>query len=1016
MRPLLLEIEGLQSYEERQVIDFEKLCQNGLFGIFGETGSGKSTILDAMILALYAEIPRGAEISGEKNSIKNFLNISSKKLEVYFKFALDENIYEITRKYALGKSKGEDILNEKVTLLIRNGELLADSKTKLAKVIADDFGLSMDDFTRTVVLPQGKFSEFVKLKGSDKRAMLENIFNMERYGKNLQIKIKREADRWKQKDEELNVELEELENVTPEGIELLEKEKVLKEDEVKRKQQEQQEIESRYHELKTLKEEIDKYNQYLEKQRALENQKADIEYIQEKLNRGKNANEIKKYIDESEKIQKEESNLVKELQELELKKLSLNSQIEKLEKNIEIQKIEISQKEKEKSQIYFDKSEEDILNEVIRYRGNLQYERKNLENDLKELEASKKEGENCTQELAHNLETLDLKKKELEETPNISREILDKYRDKIEEYQRVIRDYKEKSSLKLSYLEKLEDLERKLVKLSDEEKEIDNELESLEEKRKENLAYELAKNLKEGEACPVCGSVHHIKVEHNSCEDIEKIQKDLKIVNERKSKNIAEIGKLQGSITSFKESIKNLDVVYEERVIDEIFYQDLVAKKIELESNYLSEQQKLTELEEKRKEINNSIIQLNEKCKNLQSEKEKLNNKIENLQIKVSGYRENIERLEVLINNLGKEFVLIEMEELEAKKDILKRNYENIQKYESEIVSLKRDIESRTTQIVKIKEKLETIKIDINGCQVKISTLNSREKEINEQIEGLLNKHHFTTLDEVRDSYISEAEERNYTQRIESYEISCRDIATLLNDSRNRVEGKEFSSEIWEEVLTLKEEIKDEVLNTYKRIEQLSSEINLQKAKLNEFKEKKELQKEIRKKRSMVEDLNKKFTKGRFLNFLTTKKLKGIIENASYYINKITNGKYRLYSDNECDFYVIDMFNDGVKRRVATLSGGEVFIVSLCLALALSKQLQLKGKTPLEFFFLDEGFGSLDSRLLDKVMEAIEGIRREENINIGIITHLEDLKVRIDKKLQVERAIPGERGTRVRII
>ncbi|MBM6876179.1 hypothetical protein, partial [Fusobacterium mortiferum] len=96
--------------------------------------------------------------------------------------------------------------------------------------------------------------------------------------------------------------------------------------------------------------------------------------------------------------------------------------------------------------------------------------------------------------------------------------------------------------------------------MSDEEKEIDNELESLEERRKENLAYELAKNLKEGEACPVCGSVHHIKVEHNSCEDIEKIQKDLKIANERKSKNIAEVGKLQGSITSFKESIKNLDV------------------------------------------------------------------------------------------------------------------------------------------------------------------------------------------------------------------------------------------------------------------------------------------------------------------------------------------------------------------------------------------------------------------------------------------------------------------------
>ena len=102
MRPLLLEIEGLQSYKEKQVINFEKLCENGLFGIFGETGSGKSTILDAMIFSLYGKIPRTAELDQDSKSLKNFLNTSSKKMEVYFKFALDEDIYEVSRKYALG--------------------------------------------------------------------------------------------------------------------------------------------------------------------------------------------------------------------------------------------------------------------------------------------------------------------------------------------------------------------------------------------------------------------------------------------------------------------------------------------------------------------------------------------------------------------------------------------------------------------------------------------------------------------------------------------------------------------------------------------------------------------------------------------------------------------------------------------------------------------------------------------------------------------------------------------------
>ena len=225
MRPLLLEIEGLQSYKEKQVINFEKLCDNGLFGIFGETGSGKSTILDAMIFSLYGKIPRTAELDQESKNLKNFLNTSSKKLEVYFKFALDEDIYEINRKYALGKSKGEEVLKEKETVLRKNGEIVADSIKKLEKIIAEDFGLSDDDFTRTVVLPQGKFSEFVKLKGIEKREMLEKIFAMEKYGKALQDKMKKELDFWKKKDEELSEELAELEDINAEKIEELEKEK-----------------------------------------------------------------------------------------------------------------------------------------------------------------------------------------------------------------------------------------------------------------------------------------------------------------------------------------------------------------------------------------------------------------------------------------------------------------------------------------------------------------------------------------------------------------------------------------------------------------------------------------------------------------------------------------------------------------------------------------------------------------------------------------------------------------------
>ncbi len=105
--------------------------------------------------------------------------------------------------------------------------------------------------------------------------------------------------------------------------------------------------------------------------------------------------------------------------------------------------------------------------------------------------------------------------------------------------------------------------------------------------------------------------------------------------------------------------------------------------------------------------------------------------------------------------------------------------------------------------------------------------------------------------------------------------------------------------------------------------------------------------------------------------------------------------------------------NGGQRRSVDSLSGGETFLTSLSLSLALSSQIQLKGSSPLEFFFLDEGFGSLDIDLLDIVMESLENLHSEK-LSIGIISHVEELKDRVPVKLLVESSDVG-RGSRVKI-
>ncbi|MDT2238581.1 SbcC/MukB-like Walker B domain-containing protein [Paenibacillus larvae] len=104
----------------------------------------------------------------------------------------------------------------------------------------------------------------------------------------------------------------------------------------------------------------------------------------------------------------------------------------------------------------------------------------------------------------------------------------------------------------------------------------------------------------------------------------------------------------------------------------------------------------------------------------------------------------------------------------------------------------------------------------------------------------------------------------------------------------------------------------------------------------------------------------------------------------------------------------------GVRRPVSTLSGGETFLTSLALALALSAQIQLKGQYPLEFFFLDEGFGTLDPELLDMVVTALEKLHTDK-LSVGVISHVPELRARLARKLVIHPAEPLGRGSRIEL-
>ena len=158
--------------------------------------------------------------------------------------------------------------------------------------------------------------------------------------------------------------------------------------------------------------------------------------------------------------------------------------------------------------------------------------------------------------------------------------------------------------------------------------------------------------------------------------------------------------------------------------------------------------------------------------------------------------------------------------------------------------------------------------------------------------------------------------------------------------------------------------------------------------------------------------LEKLFRGNAFVEYLAEEQLGNVALDASVRLGRITGYRYALEVDSEGGFVMRDDGNGGVKRPVSTLSGGEIFITSLSLALALSAQLQLKGRYPLEFFFLDEGFGTLDPELLETVMTALEQLR-QEHLTIGIISHVPELKNRMPRRLVVQPAQLSGDGSRL---
>lgn len=1169
MKPIRLEVKGLNSFIDKQVVEFDKLTERGLFGIFGPTGSGKSTILDGITLALYGDIAR-------KSS--NYINTNCDGVYVSYEFQITGNEvkrYRVDREFKRdNKSGGIRNKSSKIIDITGGVENVLEEKAKAVTSKCEEIiGLKLDDFMRTVVLPQGKFSEFLKLEGKERRNMLERLFNLRKYGDDLSSKLSFEIRKEKDKMNVLEGQLKGYEGISEEALKAKEEEikeinlsikskeellnKIKKEfeeaekvwntqKELYDKRIEEESLVSRSEEIKSFKERVEISNK-ADKVIVFINNLEDIlkEINKEDLKFSELNKKLEELINlrEENKLKFEEVAKKKEekLPDLRLKKEKLlesqkereilfqikadgvklkeackkifedrskcDTKLNSIEENEKRLNEELKEKEERKEELFIHEEFKNKINSGLfilnsyesldKQFNEIKSEEAELKRYIKELTEDKEKSEKDLKVKIESLgKTRDKLESLLKETPGDSNSILEKqiklgeYREKLNKYKEIKNSLEESLKTKNNFEEKLKGFENQKLLL---EKEVRELKEYINKVKVEELAHKLRENLVDGECCPVCGSTHHElnKVEKINLDESNQKTTLLESKEEKLKELILEFSKIEATLEYENKKIEELNISIEE--VGEVNEERL--KSLEEEFNTLKD--KIEEFNLKKENLEKNLEKLKEEKNNLENifnkaevilcekivrEKEiasKVKELDKELKLKISELNsiknelkiEDIKLENELILKKEKEKNLLEKEirilrtqleesnkikdELRKKRDELKENYLSQKSLLDGKVEVYREKERMIKGALKglIDEALPIEKIDIKGLledlqleidyiekaylnlseekeklekafnnmnqemavtKERVNSLNLRKENEEKKVNLALEEEGFKTILEVKGGILFKDEKEKLKILIEEYHNNFIKVRANIELLIKKLNGKSLTEEEWTRVLQEKNNTEKELKEVEEIKIRLVTESESIKKKLEEQRDILHIKAKQEHKLALLSDLEKLFKGKKFVEFIAANQLKYISIEASKKLKDITNGVYGLEVDENGKFIIRDYKNGGAERDASTLSGGETFLASLALALSLSSQIQLKGTAPLELFFLDEGFGTLDDNLLDVVMSSLERLHHER-LSVGIISHVESIKNRVPVKLILTPAEAGIGGSKVKI-
>jgi DNA repair protein SbcC/Rad50 len=414
-----------------------------------------------------------------------------------------------------------------------------------------------------------------------------------------------------------------------------------------------------------------------------------------------------------------------------------------------------------------------------------------------------------------------------------------------------------------------------------------------------------------------------------------------------------------------------------------------------------------------------SIIQKDEKAQGLATATKQRRIKLEALTIEHQLLMEKINGINELLNEKKAEGIKLKEQKEEKKRKITnvigdKDLQPEVEKVIKEIATLETAYKNTLDEFNKVRSSLEEIQRRKAGLQSSLEHYKQKMETDGSALQKALKNKGFADEAQVEECMLGDDKLNLYQEEIAKYKREKGSMEDRLQSITKQLGGKHIDEQQWQQLCEEYEVIKLELENSISKLEEAKNNYKQIKESFEKWIKLQEEQKNISRKKDMLEQIQKLLKGNGFIEFISEERMRYIAREASETLGELTKFRYSVELDSENGFVIRDNANGGVLRSVASLSGGETFLTSLSLALALSSQLQLKGQSPLEFFFLDEGFGTLDNTLLDTVIDSLERLSSSKRV-IGLISHVPEMKSRINRRLIVEAPNREGKGSRISI-